>query len=333
MTSMKRREFIALVGGAVVAWPGAASAQQPDRVRRIGVLIGGGSESDPEFASRVAAFRGGLQKLGWAEGRNVLIDYRWAAGDTDRLRANAAELVGMAPDAIFAGGTAALATLHQATRTVPIVFAQVADPVAQGFVTSLARPSGNITGFANYEFGVAAKHLELLKQIAPPVARVVFMYDPVNPAWPGYLSEIEAAAPSLGVQVSGAAVHDAADIERAFDALAHGPNGGLIALTSPIVQSHRELIIALAARHRLPTVYGYRFFVADGGLASYGVDNIELYGRAAAYVDRILKGERPGDLPVQFSTKFELVINLKTAKALGLEIAPTFLLRADELIE
>jgi putative tryptophan/tyrosine transport system substrate-binding protein len=329
---MRRREFITILGGAA-SWPLSARAQQPVRVRRIGVLIGGGSESDPEFVSRVAAFRDGLQRLGWADGRNVSIDYRWAAGDPNRLRANAAELVGMAPDAIFSGGTAALAALHQATRTVPIVFAQVADPVAQGFVTSLARPVGNITGFALYENGVAAKHLELLKQIAPLVARAVFMYDPVNPAWPGYLREIEAAAPSLGVRVSGAAVHNAADIEQTFDALAHGPNGGLIALTSPIVQSHRELIIALAARHRLPAVYGYRFFVADGGLASYGVDNIELYGRAAAYVDRILKGEKPGDLPVQFSTKFELVINLKTAKALGLDIAATFLLRADELIE
>jgi putative ABC transport system substrate-binding protein len=331
---MKRRQFITLLGGMAGTWPFAARAQQGERMRRVGVLIGGGAESDPEFASRGEAFRQTLQKLGWVEGRNVSVDYRWAAGDPDRLRGYAAELVGMAPNAIVAGGTAALDVLRQATRTVPIVFAQVSDPVAQGFVASLATPGGNVTGFAQYEFGTAAvKHLELLKQIAPAVARVAFMYDPVNPSWAALLQELKAAAPSFGVEVSGAAVHNAADIERALEALAPGPSGGLISLTSPAIQTHRELIIALAARYHLPAVYGVRFFVASGGLASYGVDNIELYRGAAGYVDRILKGEKPGDLPVQFSTKFELVINLKTAKALGLEPPIALLARTDEVIE
>ena len=330
--AMRRREFIAgLAGSAAAAL--AARAQQPDRMRRIGVLFGGLAETDPEGQARVAAFREGLQKLGWTEGRNVRIATRWAAGDADRLRAYAAELVAIAPDAILAGGTPALAALQQATRTVPIVFAQVGDPVGLGFVSSLARPGGNITGFAPYEFAIGVKWLELLKQIAPRVTRVAFMYDPANPAWAGYLAELEAAASSFGVRVSGAAVHNAAEIERAVDALAREPNGGLIAMTTPAVQAHRESIIALSARHRLPAVYGYRFFVTSGGLASYGIDNIDLYRGAASYVDRVLKGEKPGELPVQFATKFELVINLKTAKALGLDVPITLLARTDEVIE
>jgi putative ABC transport system substrate-binding protein len=329
---MRRREFITLLGGAAAGWPRAARAQQRLVMQRIGVLIGA-AESDPEGQARVGALREGLQKLGWTDGRTIRIDYRWGGGQAARLQALAEELVELAPDVIFAGSVAPLVALQQTTRSIPIVFAQVSDPVAGGFVASLARPGGNITGFALYEQTIGVKWLELLKEIAPRVTRVAFIYDPVNTASAGYLTELEAAARLFGVQISGAAVHNAEEIERSVDVLAREPNGGLIALTSTIVVVHRELVIALAARYGLPAVYGFRYFVAGGGLASYGVDNIDLYLRAASYVDRILKGEKPSELPVQQANKFELVINLKTAKALGLDPPIALLARTDEVIE
>jgi putative ABC transport system substrate-binding protein len=329
---LRRREFIAFLGGAAAAWPLAARAQQSDKVRRIGVLLPW-PENDLEAKARVAAFREGLHKLGWTEGRNVRIDYRWAGDDADRLKAYAAELVGMAPDVILAGAQTAMSALYRETPTIPIVFAQVGDPVGQGFVASLARPGGNITGFVSIEYAIGVKWLELLKQIAPRVVRVAVIYDPANPSWGGYLREIEAGVPSFGVQLFPSAVRDAEAIERAIDAFAGEPNGGLIVLPSPVSVAHREQIIALAAKHRLPAVYSFRFYVTSGGLASYGVDTIDLWRRAASYVDRILKGEKSGDLPVQQPTKFELVINLKTAKALGLDVPPMLLARTDEVIE
>jgi putative ABC transport system substrate-binding protein len=328
---MRRREFITLLGGAAAIWPLAAGAQQPDRVRRIGVLIAL-AESDPEAQTRAAAFRDGLQKLGWTEGHNIRIDYRWAA-DADHLQTYAAELVGLTPDVILGGSSATLAALKRATGTIPIVFAQVADPVRQGFVASLARPGGNITGFATTEAAIGIKWLELLKELAPRVTRVAVIYNPANPNWAVYVREIEAKAPSFGVQLSAVRVHNTEEIERAVDALAREPNGGLIVVASPFTGVHRDLIIALAARHHLPAVYQFRFFAMSGGLASYGIDNIDLYRRTASYVDLILRGANPSDLPVQFPAKFELVINLKTAKALGLDPPVTLLARTDEVIE
>ena len=329
--NMQRREFITLIGGAA-AWPLAARAQQPDRMRRIGVLMPF-AESDPEYQGSVASFRDALAKLGWVEGRNLRIDYRWAGGDVGKLSGYAAELVALMPDAIFVMNSVAVAALQRATRSAPIVFADVPDPVAAGFVSSVARPGGNITGLALYEHAVGAKRLELLKQLAPSVTRVLFIYDPSSPVWSAYFADIEAAAPSLGVKVSAAPVHNAAEIEAAIDAFAREPNGGLITLAHPPVIAHRDKVFTLAARHRLPAVYPQRFFVAEGGLASYGVDRVEQYRRAASYVDRILKGAEPGDLPVQFVDKFELVINLKTAKALGLDPPISLLARTDEVIE
>jgi putative tryptophan/tyrosine transport system substrate-binding protein len=329
---MRRRDFITLLGGAAVAWPLPARAQQPDRMRRVGVLMNL-AESDPESQSRIAAFREGLAKLGWAEGRDVQIDYRWFAGDPDRARAYAAELVKLKPEVIFAATSSSLAPLQRETLSVPIVFAQLADPVGGGFVASLARPGGNITGFANFEYAIGAKWLELLKQIAPQVTRVAVIYDEANPEAKEFLPVIEAAARSFGVQVSISAVRDAAGIERAIAEFTREPNGGLLPLPGPLMGVHRELIISLATRHRLPNVYAYRYYPTGGGLASYGTDNIDLYRRAASYVDRILKGEKPGDLPVQQATKFELVINLKTAKALGLDPPISLLARTDEVIE
>jgi len=325
---VKRRTFIAGVG-STAAWPFAARAQQGDRVRRIGVLISG---DEPQAQARVAALAEGLEKLGWIDGRNISIDYRWSF-DTDRLRAYATELAGMTPDVLLAGGAAPLVALQRAMETIPIVFAVVPDPVANGFVASVARPGGNITGFATYEQTISVKWLELLKEIAPRVTRVTFMYDPANPSWPGYLRPIEAAARSLGMQVSAQAVQNTAEIERALDAGASVLNDGLIVLSSPIVETNRKQIIALAAKHRLPAIYHFREYVEDGGLASYGADQFDLYRRAATYVDRVLKGDKPSDLPVQFATKIELVINLKTAKALGLTIPETLLATADEVIQ
>jgi ABC-type uncharacterized transport system substrate-binding protein len=326
---MKRREFITLIGGAAAAWPLAARAQQTDRMRRIGVLMNLAAD-DPEASVRFAAFLQGLQELGWAIGRNMSIDTRWGAGDIERYRRYAAELVALEPDVILAGG-AATGPLQQATRKVPIVFAAVVDPVGAGLVASLARPGGNTTGFTQFEYGISAKWLELLKQIAPRVMRVAVLRDPTIGAGIAQFAAMQSVAPSLGVELQPADVRGTDEIERAVKAFAGGSNGGLIITSSTLAIVHRELIITLAARHRLPAVYPSRLFITIGGLAAYGPDSIDLYRRAAGYVDRILKGERPADLPVQASTKYELAINLKTAKALGIDVPPTP--RADEVIE
>ena len=329
---MRRRQFITLLGGAVVAWPLAARAQQPERMRRVGVLMSLATD-DPENQARIAAFLQGLQKLGWTDGRNVQIDTRWAAGNAELVRRYAVELVALAPDVILASGGSVVGPLLQVTRTVPIVFTQTPDAVGSGFVASLARPGGNITGFTTSEFGISVKWLELLKQIAPPVTRAAVLRDPAIPAGIGMLGALQGVAPSFGVELSQVNVRDAPEIERAVTAFARISNGGLIVLSGGTGIFHRDLIIMLAARHRLPTVYPARYFVTGGGLISYGFDTIDPYRRAAGYVDRILKGEKPADLPVQAPTKYELAINLKTAKALGLEVPPQLLARADEVIE
>ena len=330
MFEMKRREFITLLGGAA-AWPLAAHAQQPERMRRVGVLMNWAAD-DPEGQARVAAFEQSLQELGWTVGRNLQIDYRWNV-DTDRIRKYAVELVALAPDIILAHASTSVASLLQATRTVPIVFVNVTDPVGGGLVDSLARPGGNATGFINFEYGTSGKWLELLKEIAPGVTRAAVLRDPAIAAGPGQLGAIQSVAPSLGVELTPVNVRDAGEIERAVTTFARGPNDGLIAPGSTGSVVHRHLIIRLAARHRLPTVYSQRLFVTGGGLISYGPDRVDQYRRAAGFVARILKGEKPADLPVQAPTKYELVINLKTAKALGLEVPPTLLARADEVIE
>jgi putative ABC transport system substrate-binding protein len=329
---MQRREFITLLGGAAAAWPLAARAQQPERMRRIGVLTNL-SAGDPEDHARNAAFLQELQRLGWTVGRNVQIDYRWGAGNADRNRRGAAELVALTPDVFLATGSPALEPLRQAAPSVPIVFMQVPDPVGAGLVESLARPGGNATGFSTADYGTSGKLLELLIEIAPNVKRVAVLRDDVAKAGVGQWAAIQTAAPRFGVELRPVGVSDPAEIERAVAAFAREPNGGLIVTESGPAIVHRELIIGLAVRHRLPTVYSQRFFVTEGGLISYGHDTIEPYRRAAGYVDRILKGEKPADLPVQAPTKFELVINIKTAKALGLTIPPSVLTRADEVIE
>jgi putative ABC transport system substrate-binding protein len=296
-------------------------------------MVSGPTEADAEGQARVAALKLGLLERGWVEGRSLKIDYRWPGADTGRMRAYAVELVGLNPDVIFAAPSGALAEVQRATRTIPVVFAQVSDPVGAGFVASLAHPGGSITGFALFEFGVGSKWLELLKQIAPSIARVAVIYDPITPNAPGYLPLIEAASRSSGVDVFAHSVHNATEIESIITAFAAGPNGGVIAIPSALITAQRNLIISLANRFRLPTVFAFRYYAEAGGLVSYGVDNIDLYRRAAAYVDRILKGEKPSDLPVQEATKFQLVINLKTAKALGLTVPPALLTTADEVIE
>src|SRR5262245_49011213 len=328
-----RRTFITLLGGAAAAWPLEARAQQGERIRQIGVLVAT-AETDPQYQGFVTAFREGLHKLGWIEGRNVRIDTRWATSNADELRRHAAELAASAPDVLVAGtGTATAAPLLQATRTVPIVFVSVIDPVGAGFVASMARPGGNATGFLMFEYGLSGKWLELLKQIVPGVTRVAVLRDPTIASGIGQFGALQAVAPSLGVELSPVDVRDAPEIERAVTALARSGNGGLIVTPGPAANRHRDLIAALEVRHHLPAVYGSRHYVAAGGLISYGPDLIDLYRRAAGYVDRILKGEKPADLPVQAPTKYELVINLKTAKALGLEVPSTLLARADEVIE
>jgi ABC-type uncharacterized transport system substrate-binding protein len=327
---MKRRDFITLLGGAAAAWPLAARAQQPERVRRVGVLMNLAAD-DPQALSRITAFVQGLQQLGWTEGRNMRIDTRWGAGDAARFHRYAEELLALAPDVILASGTPAIQALQQATRTVPIVFAVVGDPVGMGLVASLARPGGNITGFTPMEFGFGAKWLELLKEIAPRVTRVAVLRDlTIGPA---QLSAIQAVAPSFGVELSAVGVREASEIERAIAAFARSSNAGMIVTASTSAAVQRDLIITLAARHRLPAVYPFRYLVISGGLISYGANTIDIYRHAAGYVDRILKGEKPGDLPVQQPTKYELVINLKTAKALGIEMPASVLARADEVIE
>ena len=327
---MERREFITLLGGAAAAWPLAARAQQGERARRIGVLMNLAAD-DAEGQARIAAFQQGLQQLGWTDGRNVRIDYRWAAGDAGRFHRYAEELLALAPDVILASATPSVQALQQATRTVPIVFANVGDPVGLGVVASLARPGGNITGFTPWEFGFGAKWLELLKEIAPRVTRVAVLRDlTIGPA---FLSAIQTVTPSFNVELSVVGVRDASEIERSVTAFARSSNGGLIVTASTSALVHRNSITMLAARHGLPAVYAFRYMVTAGGLISYGPDPIDQYRQAASYVDRILKGEKPADLPVHAPTKYELVINLKTAKALGLEVPQTLLARADEVIE
>ena len=333
MSDMRRREFITLLGGAAAIWPVAARAQQPERMRRIGVLLPAAAD-DAVFQTRVAVFLQELALLGWTVARNVRIDIRWATADAAEIRRHAAELAALAPDLILATGDSTVPPLLQATRTVPIVFPVVMDPVAAGYVDSLARPGGNATGFMVFDYGLSGKWLELLKEIAPGVKRVVVLRDTIaNVTGLAQLGIIQAMAPSLRVEASPVNLLDAGEIERAVAAFAHTPDGGLILTASGAAIRHRELVITLAARHKLPAVYWERFFVTAGGLLSYGPDLIDNYRRAAAYVDRILKGEKPADLPVQAPTKYELAINLKTAKALGLEVSPTLLARADEVIE
>jgi ABC-type uncharacterized transport system substrate-binding protein len=327
---VKRREFIALLGGAA-SWPLAARAQQGEKVRRIGVLLPHDQDS-PVAQARIAALLQELRQLGWT-GRNVRIDIHWAGADAENIRKHATELASLAPDVILANGSVVVTPLLQATRTVPIVFVVVPDPVGAGFVDSLARPGGNATGFVQFEYGLSGKWLELLKELAPRVTRAAVLRDASIPSGTGQFGAIQSVAPSVGVEVSPVNIRDADEIERAVAAFARSANGGLIVTGSALAQLHRNLIIALAARHKLPAVYFERFFVTVGGLISYGPDLVDQYRRAAGYVDRILKGEKPADLPVQAPTKYELVINLKTAKGLGLEVPPTLLARADEVIE
>jgi putative ABC transport system substrate-binding protein len=331
MFDMRRRDFITLLGGAAAAWPVAARAQQPERMRRIGVLMHGASD-EPESQARLAAFARGLHEAGWSVGRDVRIETRWSTGDVTRLRRDAAELVALRPDVMLAGVGATIPALLEASGTVPIVFAQGLDPVGAGFVESLSHPGGNATGFTQFEYSLSGKWLELLKEVAPGVTRVGVLRE-AGPAGIGQWAIIQAVGQSLGVELSPINLRNASEIERALTAFARRPNGGLIVVVSALSQIHRELVVALAARHQLPVVYPYRFFVTGGGLMSYGPNLIEQYRRAGSYVDRILKGEKPADLPVQAQTKYELVINLKTAKALGLELPPTLLARADEVLE
>ena len=349
---LRRREFITLLGGAAAVWPIVARAQQAERMRRIGVLMN--TTASPEQQTNFTAFQQALQQLGWNAGRNVQIEIRWAEGDPREIRKHAGGLVALAPDVIVATGNAGMAPLLQATRTIPIVFNNIADPVGGGFVKSMARPGGNATGFISFEYGIGGKWLELLKQIAPGVTRVAVLRDPAISSGTGQFGAIQAVAPSLGVEVSPVNMRDTGEIERAVASFARSPNGGLIVTAGAAAALHRNLIIALAARHKLPAVYSERSFVAAGGLISYGPDYIDQYRRAfvdagglisygydvldqyrrsAGYVDRILKGEKPADLPVQAPTKYELVINLNTAKALGLEVPAMLLARADEVIE
>jgi putative tryptophan/tyrosine transport system substrate-binding protein len=329
---MRRREFLGALGGAAAAWPLASRAQQGDSVKRIGVLNGQAAD-DPDAQANIAAFLHGIQQLGWTDGRNVQIDHRWGAGNPANIRKYATELVALAPDVILASGAAVAGPLLQTTRTIPIVLAIVPDPVGAGFVESLSRPGGNATGFMQLEYSLSGKWLELLKQIAPGVTRAAVIRDPAITAGIGQFAIIRSVAPSVGVEVSPVNVRDAAEIERPVTAFARISNSGLIVTASALSAVNRDVIVALAAKHKLPTVYYRRLFVTGGGLVSYGPDFLDQFRGAAAYVDRILKGEKPTDLPVQAPTKYELVINLKTARALGLTIPPPLPARADEVIE
>jgi len=328
---MRRREFISLPGGAA-AVPLAAQARQQDRIRRIGVLHGRAAD-DPAAQNRVAVFQQALQQLGWTEGRNLQIDYRWSGGNAADTRKYAAELVALSPDVILTNGAAPLALLLQATNSVPIVFVLVADPVGAGLVDSMARPGGNATGFTSLEYGFGGKLLELLKEIAPGTNRAAVIRDPVTTVGIGLFGAIQNAAPAVGIEIRPVNVRDAAEIEHAIAAFARTSNGGLVVTASPLAFVHRDLVIMLAARHKLPAIYPNREFIDSGGLLAYGPDTLDQYRRAAAYVDRILKGEKPADLPVEAPTKYELIINLKTAKTLGLAVPPTLLSRADDVIE
>jgi putative ABC transport system substrate-binding protein len=334
MSGIGRREFVALIGGvATAAWPLAARAQQAERMRRVGVLKST-TEDDSEGRARDAAFLKGLRDVGLTEGRNVKLDYRWAGSDVKRLRVFASELVALAPDELLAGSSPSLAALHRATATVPIVFVLVSDPVGQGFVQSLAHPGSNITGFSNFEFSTIGKWVDLLNGIAPDVKHTALIFNPdTAPYARHYLPAFEDGAKSFAAEPISAPVHSETELESATGALAERGGGGIIVMPDPFTLTHRGAIISLAARYRLPAVYPFRYFASDGGLISYGPDFIDQYRRAAGYVDRILKGEKPADLPVQAPTKYELVINLRTAKALGLEIPPTLLALADEVIE
>jgi len=327
-----RREFITLLGSAAAAWPLTARAQQPARMRRVGMLMNLTAD-DPESIARLTAFVQGLQELGWTQGRNLRVDARWAGADPRLFRRYAAELIALAPDVILAATTAAVSALQERTSDVPVAFVNVIDPVGAGFVSNLARPGRNVTGFALYEYGTSAKWLELLKQIAPGVKRVAVLREPGIASGIGQLAAIQAFASSMGLEVTPVDARDAGEIERDLMAFAQGPDGGLIITGSPATGINRSPIIALAARYSLPALYPFRYMVADGGLMSYGPDLIDPFRQAAAYVDRILKGEKPGNLPVQAPTKYELVINLKTAKALGLTIPSGVLASADEVIE
>src|SRR3954468_21469501 len=320
---MRRRNFLRVLGSAGIAWPLAVMAEQSERMRTIGLLVAGAAD-DPEDRARWGAFRQTLEQLGWTDGRNMKLDIRWATTDADILRKQAAELAALAPDVILAAtGTTTMVPLLEVSRTLPIVFVLLIDPVGAGFVESLARPGGNATGFLMFEYGLSGKWLELMKQIAPSVTRVAVLRDPTIASGIGQFGAIQSAAPSLGMEASPVNVRDAGEIERDIAAFARSANGGLIVTSSPEASHHRDLIVTLAARHRLPAIYASRYFVTDGGLISYGPDILDQYRRAAGYVDRILKGEKPADLPVQAPTKYDLLINLKTAKTLGLDIPPT----------
>ena len=329
---MRRREFIKLLGGGAVTLPLSAHAQQLDRMRRIGVFTGTRAD-DPNNKARLAAFEQALQQLGWTQGRDVRIDYRFSGGDASTSRKQAEELVALAPDVIVSGGSFSTGILLRVTHTVPVVFAIVPDPVGSGFVDSLSHPGGNATGFMQFEYGLSGKWLELLKQIAPNLTRAIVLWDPTITAGIGQFAIIQSAATSAGIDLRPLNLRDAGEVERAIAAFARAPNGGLIVTASALSVVHRDLIIALAARSKLPAVYFERFFVVAGGLVSYGANFIDQYRSAAGYVDRILKGEKPADLPVQAPTKYEMAINLKTAQALGLSIPPAVLARADEVIE
>jgi putative ABC transport system substrate-binding protein len=330
---MKRREFITLLGGAAAAWPLTVRSEQSEAARRLAVFMNL-PKGDPEAQRSLAAFRQGLAALGWIEGRNIQIDYRWATGDPSSIRTSAAELVGLAPDVILASATDGLAAFQQETRTIPIVFVSVSDPVGQGFVASLARPGGNITGFTAFEFSMGGKWIETLKEIAPSVRRVAVLFNPKTaPYFALFLRSIEVGAAAFSVKSIPAPIQDLAEIENAITALAREPNAGLICPSDSYTSTHRKTIISLAARYAIPAIFAWREFVSDGALAAYGIDRIDMYRRAPPYIDRILKGAKPADLPVQQPTKFELAISLKTAKALDLTVPPTLLARADEVIE
>ena len=329
---MRRRQLITLLGGAAVAWPLGTRAQQTDRMRRVGVLSSLTAD-DPEGQTRMVVFREALQGFGWTDGRNLQIDVHWSGGDAEGLRSNAVDLATHAPDVILGAGNSSIAALLQATRSVPVVFVTATDPVGAGFVNSLARPGGNATGFLAFDYSISAKWLELLKEATPSLARVGVLRNPAIAAAIGQFAVIQAAAPSLRVEVSALNMHDTSEMENVIAAFARGTNGGLIVTSSVLALRGRDLIVGLAAKHKLPTVYYGRHYVTAGGLISYGPDWPDQYRRAAGYVDRILKGEKPADLPVQAPTRYELVVNLKTAKALGLTMPPSLLGRADEVIE
>ena len=328
---MRRREFITLLGGTMAAWPLGARTQE--RIRRVGVLTGAGGPNDEEAPARKAALEQGLERAGWVEGGNLRIDYRFPAANPEATRRYAAELVALAPDVIISSGTASMAPLLQATRTVPIVFVNVADPVGAGFVDSLARPGGNVTGFLQFEYSLSGKWVELLKEIAPRVTRVAVLRDPTVTSGIGQFAVVQSVAPSAGMEVVPINVRDPAEIERRFGAFANSANGGVIATASALAVVHRDLLVALASRHRLPAIYHRKVFVVAGGLISYGPNLIDQFAHAGGYAGRILNGEKPADLPVQAPTKYELIVNLKTTKELGLDVPSSLLARADEVIE